>query len=143
MTTLEHAIQIAAKAHAGQTDKAGQPYILHPIRVMMSVSGTEERIAAVLHDTVEDTSISIDDLVRYGFSETVVTAVKALTKNAGETRIAAAHRAVVNPIARAVKLADVSDNMDMRRIPNPTAKDLERIEEYKAVRDLLISGPDT
>jgi (p)ppGpp synthase/HD superfamily hydrolase len=142
MATLERAIEIAAKAHAGQTDKAGQPYILHPIRVMMSVSGPEERIAAVLHDTVEDTNVTIDDLVRSGFSEAVIAAVQALTKSEGETRIAAARRAVVDPIARAVKLADVADNMDLSRISNPTANDLARIEEYKVVRDLLVAGPD-
>ena len=142
MATLERAIEIAAKAHAGQTDKAGQPYILHPIRVMMSVSGPEERIAAVLHDTVEDTKLTIDDLERNGFSEAIIAAVQALTKSEGETRIAAARRAVVDPIARAVKLADVADNMDLSRISNPTANDIARIEEYKVVRDLLVAGPD-
>jgi (p)ppGpp synthase/HD superfamily hydrolase len=142
MATLERAIEIAATAHAGQLDKAGRPYILHPIRVMMSVSTSEERMAAILHDTVEDTNVSFDDLISHGFSDAVVSAVKALTKTDGESRLTAARRAVQNPIARIVKLADIADNMDLSRIPNPTAKDLARHDEYKLVRALLEAGPE-
>ena len=80
MATLERALEIAAAAHAGQQDKAGQPYILHPIRVMLSVSTLDEQIAAVLHDTVEDTSVTLEDLADAGFSGDIVTAVQALTK---------------------------------------------------------------
>lgn len=143
MATLERAIEIAASAHAGQVDKADQPYILHPIRVMMSVSTLEERTVAVLHDVVEDTVTTFDDLAGYGFSDAVISAVKALTKTDGESRLAAARRAVQDPIARIVKLADVADNMDLSRIPDPTAKDLARLEEYKQVRALLETGPDS
>ena len=142
MSTLERAIAIAAKAHEGQLDKADQPYILHPLRVMFSVSTNDERIAAVLHDTVEDTEVTFTDLEQAGFSDEIVDAVRALTKNNGESRIDAAARAVANPIARQVKLADVSDNMDLDRIPKPTQKDLDRLEEYKAVRKILLEGPD-
>jgi guanosine-3',5'-bis(diphosphate) 3'-pyrophosphohydrolase len=142
MATLEKALAIAAKAHEGQVDKAGDPYILHPIRVMLAVSAPEERIAALLHDTVEDTEISFADLHSAGFSHAVVEAVRALTKDDGESRLQAARRAVANPIARQVKLADVADNMNLERIPDPTPRDYERIEEYKQVRALLIAGPD-
>ena len=140
MSTLEKAIEIAARAHAGQTDKAGQPYILHPLRVMLAVEGPERRMAAVLHDTVEDTDMTLDDLRSAGFAEDVILAVDALTKRDGETRLDAARRAVRNPIARAVKLADVADNMDLSRIIDPSDKDLARIEEYTAVRELLLRG---
>jgi len=140
MSTLERALEIAAEAHAGQQDKAGQPYILHPIRVMLTVKTSDEQITAVLHDTVEDTAITLEDLVDAGFSNDIVGAVKALTKTAGESRIDAAKRAVQNTIARQVKLADIADNMDLNRIPNPTAKDFARLEEYKRVRQLLIDG---
>jgi hypothetical protein len=136
--TLERAIAIAAEGHAGQNDKAGNPYILHPIRVMLRVTKDEERIAAVLHDVVEDTSVTMDDLAQAGFSESVLTAVAALTKLPGESRMEAAARAVANPIARVVKLADNTENMDMSRIPNPTEKDHARLEEYKRVRALLL-----
>jgi len=125
MATLERALEIAAAAHAGQQDKAGKPYILHPIRVMLSVKTLDEQIAAVLHDTVEDTSLTLEEL----------------TKTDGEGRLAAAQRAVQNTIARRVKLADLADNMDLSRIPNPTAKDHARLEEYKRVRQILLAGP--
>jgi (p)ppGpp synthase/HD superfamily hydrolase len=140
MSTLERAIELAARAHAGQVDKAGQPYILHPLRLMLAVRGTHERMAAVLHDIVEDTDVTFDDLVREGFPAEVVDAVRALTKHAGEKRLDAAHRAAANPIARAVKLADVADNMDLGRIATPTEKDFARLKEYEAVRQVLLAA---
>ena len=140
MPTLDKAIQIAVSAHAGQVDKAGQPYILHPLRVMCSVETPHERLVAVLHDVIEDTSVTIDDLANEGFPAEVLDAVQALTKLSGESRLDAAKRAVRNTIARKVKLADVADNMDMNRIPNPTAKDRARLREYEDVRKLLLKG---
>lgn len=140
MSTLERAIEIAAAAHAGQVDKAGQPYILHPIRVMLHVSSDFERMAAVLHDVVEDTPVTLQQLTDSGFPAEVVAAIEALTKRPGETRLQAAARAASNPIARAVKLADNAENMDLSRIVNPTEKDLARLEEYKQVRALLLAS---
>lgn len=137
MSTLERAIAIAAAAHAGQVDKAGQPYILHPIRVMLRVTHPEERIAAVLHDVVEDTDVTLEQLRDEGFAEGVLQAVEALTKRPGETRLEAAARAAHNPIALRVKLADNAENMDLSRLSNPTPKDHERLKEYEAVRELL------
>jgi GTP diphosphokinase / guanosine-3',5'-bis(diphosphate) 3'-diphosphatase len=137
VSTLERAIQIAALAHAGQVDKAGQPYILHPLRVMLRVQGENERMAAVLHDVVEDTSVSLRQLAAEGFALQVIEAIEALTKRPGETRLEAAARAARNSVARVVKLADNAENMDISRIANPTDKDLARLEEYKAVRALL------
>jgi guanosine-3',5'-bis(diphosphate) 3'-pyrophosphohydrolase len=140
MSTLERAIELAARAHAGQRDKGRHPYILHPLRVMQAVSGEAERIAAVLHDIVEDTSVSFDDLLAEGFSVEVVDAVRALTKFDGETREQAAQRIVRNPIARTVKLADIADNMDLSRIPNPTERDFDRLREYEVARGILLAG---
>ena len=139
MTTLDKAIQIAVSAHVGQVDKAGQPYILHPLRVMFSVETPHERLAAVLHDVVEDTEITIDDLADEGFPTEVLDAIQALTKLKGESRLDAAMRAVRNPIARKVKLADLADNMDMSRIPHPTASDHARLREYENVRKILLN----
>ena len=140
MATLDKAIQIAVSAHAGQVDKGGQPYVLHPLRVMFSVENPHERLAAVLHDVVEDTAVTIDDLTNEGFPAEVLDAIQALTKLSGESRLDAAKRAVQNTIARKVKLADVADNMDMNRIPNPTAKDYARLREYEDVRKILLKG---
>lgn len=140
MSTIERAIEIAARAHAGQTDKGGAPYIFHPLRLMLAVSGEHERMAAVLHDVVEDTPVTFEDLQREGFPAAVVDAVRALTKLPGETRLVAAQRAAANPVARAVKLADVTDNMDLRRLPAPTEKDLARLKEYEQVKALLLAA---
>lgn len=143
MSTIEKAIEIAAIAHAGDIDKAGTPYIFHPIRLMLAVKTPSEQMAAVLHDTVEDTDITFNDLKNAKFPQEVIDAVEALTKRNGESRIDAAARAVANPIARIVKLADVTDNMDLSRISTPTEKDYSRLEEYKAVKKLLEAGPIT
>lgn len=140
MATLERAIAIASEAHAGQVDKAGQPYILHPLRVMLRVNTPHERMAAVLHDAVEDTPVTLAQLTGWGFPPEVVAAVEALTKRPGESRMEAAARAAANPVARTVKLADNAENMDLSRIPNPTEKDRARQEEYKQVRALLLAA---
>ncbi len=140
MSTLERAIAIAAQAHAGQFDKGGQPYILHPLRVMLRVEGTNEQIAAVLHDVVEDTTVTLALLAEEGFSGEVLAALDALTKRPGESRVQAARRAAAHPVARTVKLADNAENSDLSRIPNPTPKDLQRIEEYKQVRAILLEA---
>ena len=137
MSTVEKAIEIAARAHAGQVDKAGSAYIFHSLRVMLAVKTQFERMAAVLHDTVEDTTVTLVDLRDAGFPPEVLDAVEALTKKRGESRIEAAHRAAKNPISLVVKLADVTDNMDLGRISNPSEKDFARLKEYEQVKELL------
>ena len=106
---------------------------------MMRVESDSERIAAVLHDVVEDTPITFEDLRAEGFSEEIIAAVEALTKLEGESRLEAAKHAAANPIALRVKLADNAENMNLSRIPEPTEKDLNRLEEYKAVHAYLLS----
>lgn len=139
MASLERAIEIAASSHAGQTDKAGQPYILHPLRIMMAVSSEQEMIVAVLHDVVEDTPWTLEELAAEGFDSKIIDAVDGLTKRDGETRIIAAGRARANPIARAVKIADVTDNMNLRRISDPSDADVNRLKEYEKVMELLLN----
>jgi guanosine-3',5'-bis(diphosphate) 3'-pyrophosphohydrolase len=136
---LEKAILLATKAHSGQVDKAGQPYILHALRVMLRSDGLEGKIVGVLHDVVEDTPVTLDDLWSEGFPENIIGAVDALTKRDGESRFEAAMRAVEDPLAREVKLADNTDNMDLSRIANPMDKDRLRLEEYAKVRKILES----
>ena len=107
---------------------------------MLAVTTPFERMAAVLHDTVEDTNISLADLLDAGFPAEVQDAVDALTKRAGEKRLDAARRAAENPIALVVKLADIMDNMDLSRIPNPTNRDYERLKEYEEVIKVLLAA---
>jgi (p)ppGpp synthase/HD superfamily hydrolase len=139
MSTLERAIALAAASHAGQVDKAGAPYILHPLRVMLRQTGTDERIAAVLHDTVEDCGWTPERLRQEGFSAAVVAAVEALTKRPGEEYESAIRRAAADPIARAVKLADLADNSNLSRIANPTDEDRARVEKYRRAIALIRS----
>ena len=137
MATLERAIEIAAKAHAGQVDKAGAPYVLHPLRMMLAVSSPEARMAAVLHDVVEDTSVTLEDLRAEGFSASVLEAVEALTKREGEDYEAFIRRVAPDPVAREVKLADLRDNSDLSRIAEPTERDRARIEKYRRAIEYL------
>ncbi len=137
MSTLERAIVIAAEAHAGQKDKGGQTYILHPLRLMLQMRTEDERMAAVLHDVVEDSDWTLEQLRSEGFSEAVGQAVDALTERKDESYEAFVQRAVGDPIARVVKIADIRDNMDLSRIPNPTEKDHERLDKYRRALAIL------
>ncbi len=137
MTTEQLAKDLATERHQGQFDKSGEPYINHPKRVADGVKTPEEKMVAWLHDILEDTNTTADELLELGFSLDVVKAVQALTKEPGETRISAAHRTAANRIAVAVKLSDLTDNMNLDRLPKITEKDLARQEEYKKVKLIL------
>ncbi|OGA11229.1 MAG: GTP pyrophosphokinase [Betaproteobacteria bacterium RIFCSPLOWO2_02_64_14] len=138
MSTLEHAIAIAAKAHEGQVDKAGAPYVLHPLRVMLRLETEAERITAVLHDVLEDCEgWSFDRLRMEGFSDEVITALDSVTKRDGESYEDFVLRAAANSIGLRVKLADLNDNCDLTRIASPTARDHERIAKYHRAIALL------
>lgn len=130
MSDLERAIEIAASAHRGDVDKAGQPYILHPVSLMLQFHDLDAMIVAVLHDTVEDSALTLGDLKKEGFSDTVVAAIDALTRREDESYDDFISRLASNPLARRVKLADLEHNMDVRRIGSLTAEDLERVEKY-------------
>jgi (p)ppGpp synthase/HD superfamily hydrolase len=130
MNTLERAIAIAAKAHEGQTDKGGAPYILHPLRVMMQMRTENEKIVAVLHDVLEDTNATPDDLRAEGFSEPILMALDSVTRRDGEPYEAFIQRAKDNPIGRAVKIADLIDNSDLSRMPIVGQRDRDRVAKY-------------
>src|SRR5205814_7966551 len=104
MATLEKAIELAARAHAGQKDKQNLPYILHPLRVMMRVQGEEAQMIAVLHDTIEDTKLTEDDLRREGFSENIIAGVLACTHRGDESYADYVIRCSRHEAARQVKL---------------------------------------
>ena len=128
---LNKAIKLAHIAHDGQVDKGGKPYIGHPLRVMNNVETVEEKIVAVLHDAVEDTDLTLEDLRIAGFSDRVLEAIDSITKLEGEKLNDYLRRVMDNEIALRVKIADMTDNMDISRISNPTEKDRERIRIYK------------
>lgn len=134
---LQRAIAIAAKAHQGQVDKAGNPYLTHPLFVMENVNSIQEKIVAVLHDAVEDSELTFDELRSEGFPEVLVLAIGAITKIEGEAYVAYLERVMANPIALQVKIADVTHNLDIRRISNPTEADFQRIAKYKKVLSQL------
>ncbi len=131
MATLEKAIELAVKHHKGQTDKAGEPYILHPLRVMFKMSDNSTRIIAVLHDIIEDTEVSLDDLREMDFVFYIVDAIEKLTKRKGETYNQFINRVLKDPFATQVKLGDLEDNMDRSRLREVTAKDEKRLKKYK------------
>ena len=137
MSTLERAIVIAAEAHAGQVDKAGAPYILHPLRVMQRVHSDAARIAGVLHDVLEDTPWTLEALRAEGFSQEVLDALYAVTRQPAESYEEFVQRAGKHPVGRDVKLADLFDNADLSRIANPGEADLQRRLKYtRAIESL-------
>lgn len=139
LPSLEDAIALAARAHAGQLDKAGQPYILHPIRVMLSVHELSERILAILHDTVEDTSVTFDELRALGYPEEILVALDSVTRRENESYEDFVARSAANDIGRRVKLADLADNMDLRRLPQVKDNDSNRLERYQRAWQSLLA----
>lgn len=127
---LEKAIQIAVDAHMGQKDKMGSPYILHPLRVMQNVDTTDAKIVAVLHDVVEDTEITFDQLIEKGIPKHLVITLRLLTHNNNLSYEEYIENLSENPLAVQVKLADLRDNMDLRRLKNVTDEDVERMKKY-------------
>ena len=140
MSDLDRAIFIAVQAHAGQVDKAGQSYILHPLRLMLKFNSADEMMVAVLHDVVEDSSITLDELRASGFSDVVVDAIASLTKKSGESYEDFILRVSRNELARKVKIEDVKDNLDLTRLHKITDKDMLRIQKYHSALEMLISG---
>lgn len=127
---LEKAILIATKAHYGQLDKDGQPYILHPLRIMQSCNTDLEKICAVLHDIIEDTNISLNELREEGFSEDVLVILDLLTKKENEEYSTFIDRISKNETACRVKIADLQDNINLLLIENPSIEDKKRVEKY-------------
>lgn len=127
----KRAFQVAKKAHEGQKDKAGVNYIYHPIKVASMMDTDIEKAVAYLHDVIEDTSMTIEDLSQYGFPNVVIQAVDVLTKRNEESYDLYIQRVIQNSLAKKVKMADLMHNSDITRIQNPTAEDIERCKKYK------------
>lgn len=131
MPTLEDAIALAVKAHRGQVDRVGQPYVLHPLRVMFQLEHEVDRIVAVLHDVVEDTEVTMDDLRQAGYGEEIIAALDGVTRRDDESYEEFVERSLAHPVSRRVKLADLNDNMDIRRLTEPLDEsDFDRLKRY-------------
>jgi len=138
MSTLENAIALAVKIHKEQVDKYGHPYILHPLRVMFRLDTELEQIVGVLHDVVEDSDLTFDDLRRMGYSEMVIEALDGVTRREGETYDEFVERSLAHPLSRRVKVADLEDNMDLRRVLGELSdKDCEQIKRYRRAWERL------
>jgi (p)ppGpp synthase/HD superfamily hydrolase len=135
---LQRAIEIAIEAHKGQTDKAGKPYILHIFQVMAKGRSEDEKITALLHDIVEDSAWTLEKLEAEGFSHKIIEALDCLTKREGESYEEFIKRVKSNPLAIKVKINDLEDNMDIRRLSQVSDKDAERLNKYlRAYRELI------
>jgi (p)ppGpp synthase/HD superfamily hydrolase len=131
MSNLQKAIEIAVLAHSKQTRKNGEPYVLHPIRVMLKMNTEEEKIVAVLHDVIEDTKVTYKDLRDAGISERVIAGIRALTKQPGQTYEEYKEGVFASEDAMRVKMADLRHNTDIRRLKGVTEKDIARIAKYQ------------
>lgn len=127
---FKKAYELAEKYHAGQIDKLGKPYIDHSLRVMKQSENEDEQIVALLHDIVEDSLVTLEDLRKEGFSEHIIEAIDCITHREGESYDDYLERVITNPIATWVKRYDLRDNMDITRLEKITNKDLDRLEKY-------------
>ena len=131
------ALLYAAKKHKGQKDKGGKPYIFHPLYVSLHCKGHEERIVGLLHDVIEDTDASAEDLTKAGFSRKIIDAVLLLSKPDSEDYLEYIKRIKGNHIAAEVKRNDLAHNMNLKRLKTVTAKDHQRVQKYKQALLLL------
>jgi (p)ppGpp synthase/HD superfamily hydrolase len=139
---LEKAIRIASNAHFEQKDKAGKPYIFHPFRVRERCAGIDEKIIAMLHDTIEDTEITANRLIAEGFPSYIVDAVQSLTRLESESYEEFIQRVSKNPLSTKVKIADLRDNLDLSRLSRISDSDYTRIDKYIKALDYLNKSVD-
>ena len=133
---LETALKVAVEAHFGQRDKGGRPYIFHPLRVAAGCSG-KAKVAALLHDTVEDTSVTFEQLAELGIDGEILAAVRLLTHDKSVPYLDYVRKVKKNPIAREVKLSNLRDNMDLKRLKSLTDEDIRRLEKYHEAYTIL------
>jgi (p)ppGpp synthase/HD superfamily hydrolase len=142
--TLEDALKLATEAHRGQLypSPEPEPFILHPLRVMLGVHSRAAQIAAILHDVVEDTNATLSTLEEAGFGRPILDAVDCLSRRPGEAYENYIHRLAADPIARLVKLSDLRDNLANNRALPPTQDNLARIARYERAQRTL-SRPES
>ena len=142
MSNLDKAVALACKVHAGQIDKSGQPYILHPLSLMLKFQDENARIVSVLHDVVEDGNVTLNELRQLGLCELVVSAIDFLSKKPYEPYEEFILRLSSNELARKVKIEDIKDNLDLTRLQSIRDDDLIRIAKYHKALQYLISDID-
>ncbi len=130
MNLIEKSLEIALTAYSGKKDKAGKPYILHPIRLMTRMKTDEEMAAALLHDVIEDSEISEKDLINNSIPPKVVDAVSSLTRLKNERYENFINRILNNPLACKIKKADIEDNLNILRLKSLNDEDLKRVARY-------------
>lgn len=130
MDIIEKSLEIALKAYAGQKDKAGKTYILHPLRIMSKMKTEEEMCVALLHDVIEDSDFTAEDLLNEGIPSSIVDAVQLLSKNDNEDYYEFIEKLLNNNLAAKVKRADIEDNINILRLNEVSDKDLGRIAKY-------------
>ncbi len=135
---FERALALATLNHAGQVDKAGEPYVMHVIRVMQGVHDHDEKIIALLHDLIEDTTITVEDLMGFGFSQQTIHSVKLLTRDPKEDYMDYIKKLSHDRRARHVKLSDLRDNQDHTRLKNPMTEESQiRLAKYQKAEAFL------
>lgn len=138
-TDVEAAKALAERMHEGQLDKAGQPYITHPMRVALRLRSPEAQVVGWLHDTVEDTALTLEE-VEARFGPDTAKAVDAVSRREGEAWEDYLERVRANPVARQVKISDLIDNSNLGRIPHVTLRDVERQAKYNRALKMLLEG---
>ncbi|MCF6344887.1 MAG: hypothetical protein L3J00_00280 [Thiomicrorhabdus sp.] len=140
MDNLDKAIELACKAHKGQVDKADQPYILHPLRLMLKFKNKQEQVVAVLHDSIEDSDMTLEYLASCGFSQVTLDALDCLSKRKNEDYEIFINRVLTNQLAIKIKIEDIKDNLDLTRIKSINNEDLKRIFKYHNSLQKLLSA---
>ena len=131
----KQAMKLCYEAHQGQVDKSGIPYVFHPIHVAEQMTDEPTTIVALLHNVIEDTHYTLDDLAKMGFDRQVLDALALLTHKKGVPYLEYVAKLKNNPIARAVKLADLRHNSDLSRLDEMDEKAKSRLEKYKAAQE--------
>ena len=135
------ALALCFEAHSGQLDKSGLPYVLHPLHLAEQMGDEITTVVALLHDVVEDTPYTLEDLQNMGYPEAVVEALALLTHDPAVPYMEYVARIGQNPVARAVKLADLRHNSDITRLDCVTHRDLDRVKKYRQAMQLLEKSP--
>ena len=135
----KRAMKLCYEAHKGQVDKTGVPYVFHPFHVAEQMTDEATTVVALLHDVVEDTEYTLEDIAALGFGQEIVDAVALMTHEDGVPYLDYVARLKSNPLARAVKLADLAHNSDLSRLGEIDDETEHRLEKYKKARALLES----